>query len=139
MVTALFLGAAIIAVVVAQEQVLVYVPFEWDKVPGSTTFALIDGPETGIATPGPATVIQGPSIASMYYVNEADTVQPTLSGVCNLISPVAVCTLSVWTSTTMDTSDIGSSSGAAGGSSTGTMISMTTIALGFCIALALLK
>ncbi|KAF8961937.1 hypothetical protein BDZ97DRAFT_2026722 [Flammula alnicola] len=81
---------------------------------GSTTFALIDGPETGIATPGPATVIQGPSIASMYYVNEADTVQPTLSGVCNLISPVAVCTLSVWTSTTTDTSDIGSSSGAAG-------------------------
>jgi len=94
----------------------------------------------------------------MLYVNKAAST--TLSGVCNLVSPVALCTLNVQVtgaplpgtgsggavvSSTRKSSSTSKSTG--GGSSaashtagpTGTIITMSSIALGFCIALALLR
>ncbi|KIM38421.1 hypothetical protein M413DRAFT_447877, partial [Hebeloma cylindrosporum] len=157
--------AAFLPLLVLAQQDPIYVPFEWDRVPatasvigssgGTTTYALIDSPGTGRVTPGPATLIQGPSAASMLYVNSAAAT--TLSGVCNLVSPVALCTLNVQetgaplpgtgsggavvtstkkSSSTGKSTDSGATSHIAG--PTGTIITMSSIALGFCIALALL-
>lgn len=96
----------------------------------------------------------------MIYVNPAGGPTPTLSGVCNLFTPVAVCTLNVYetgaaipvtdgfaattaTNTVGTTPTLGSDSGIGGGSkggavgsSKGTIFAMSTLALGFCIGLA---
>jgi len=170
-VTIILAAAAFLPVLVlAQEPI--YVPFEWSQVPltatiigssgGTTSYALIDG--GGRATPGPATLIQGPSgVASMVYVNSAAASPTTLSGICNLVSPVAVCTLNVQVTgaplpgtaptsvaTGTNTKKVSSSStskGTTGNNGSGslstrptaTIIAMSSIALGFCIALALLR
>ncbi|KAF5316151.1 hypothetical protein D9619_006605 [Psilocybe cf. subviscida] len=172
----LLAAIAIAPLVIAQEQVPIYVPFEWSKVPATatvigsagatTTFALIDEGST-FQTPGPAILIQGPDSASMRYVNEAASPAQTLSGVCNLVSPVAVCTLNVQetgaplppngngggagtgtgsttkkggsSSTPTGRTGSGGSTGPSSGSSTGAVISMTTVALGFCVGLAFLR
>jgi hypothetical protein len=175
-------------VLVLAQQEPIYVPFEWDKIPATatvigvsgdtTTYALIDSPGTGRVEPGPggflfrssesaraqfflhppATLIQGPSAASMLYVNSAAST--TLSGICNLVSPVALCTLNVETtgaplpgtgsggavatgtgksSSTGKGAGSGSSAASLTAGPAGTIITMSTIALGFCIALALLR
>ncbi|KDR70946.1 hypothetical protein GALMADRAFT_254554 [Galerina marginata CBS 339.88] len=172
-----FLATSAIPLVFAQSDAPIYVPFEWDQKPitasvigssGQTTsYALVDGPTRGVVPPGPATLVQGPSAATMFYVNSG-AATPTLSGVCNLVSPVAVCTLNVYetgaplpasgpsgsSSTTSKKSGStgksgsgsggstpGSSSGSSGAarSSTGAVMSMTTLAIGFCIALAFVR
>ncbi|KAH9479873.1 hypothetical protein JR316_0008469 [Psilocybe cubensis] len=129
--------------ILAQEQGPIFVPFGWNKVPatarviassaGTTTYGLIDG---GFA-PGPATLVQtATTAASMFYVNSAPATPTTLSGVCNLASPIAMCTLNVFES---GTSRPGNTSGGSVGTSTGTVLTMTTLALGFCLGLAFLR
>lgn len=87
----------------------------------------------------------------------------TLSGVCNLVSPVAVCTLNVYetgaplppagngggsgspstTSKKPGSTGNGNNGGTGGsgvpGSSAGTILAMTTVALGFCISLVFVR
>ena len=88
----------------------------------------------------------------------------TLSGVCNLVSPVAVCTLNVYetgaplppagnggggsiTTTSKKGGSTGNGNGNTGGtggsgvpgSSAGTILAMTTVALGFCISLVFVR
>ncbi|KAF8188642.1 hypothetical protein BJ912DRAFT_390481 [Pholiota molesta] len=147
----------------------IYVPFAWDQVPqnasiigtqgSSTTYALTDG-ATSSPTLGPATtLVQSGSAASMYYVKGVLGAQtPTLSGVCNLASPVAVCTLNVYTtgaalpgggtfgslsgepgSASSERYASGSSGGSIGTSWAGCGASIVTVVLGFCTGIALVK
>ncbi|PPQ91197.1 hypothetical protein CVT25_001213 [Psilocybe cyanescens] len=141
-------------VIFAQEQGPIFVPFGWNRVPatarviasaaGTTTYGLIDG---GFS-PGPATLVQSASAASMFYVNSAAATPTTLSGVCNLVSPVAMCTLNVYetggplpnaSGTPQPGTGSGGGSSGSVGTSTGTILTMTTLALGFCIGLAFIR
>ncbi|KAF4610921.1 hypothetical protein D9613_006544 [Agrocybe pediades] len=141
--------AALLSVVMAQNQEPIYVPFEWNNRPlsavslgssrSTTTYGLVDGPSR-VRTAGPGTLFQSAGGASMHWVNSALPTPTTLSGVCNLASPVAMCTLNVYESTTT-TGGRGASGGgrSVGGSSTGIIALMTTAAMGFCIGLAMLR
>ena len=102
----------------------------------------------------PATLIQKPSEATMTYV--APTA--TLSGICNLRSPIAICTLNVYetgaafpsaglpgkSSTTTrgggqtirpGTALLGSATSSMGGF----VFALTTVVLGFAISVALMR
>ncbi|KAF9529519.1 hypothetical protein CPB83DRAFT_852263 [Crepidotus variabilis] len=162
----LIASVALFAVVRAQDQEPIYVPFQWSKIPltatnlgssgGTTTFGLLDGPRS---TLGPAVLLQSASVGSMLYSGPSGT----LSGVCNLQTPYAVCTLNVQqtgdplppaatsaSGKSVTTKKGGSTSGASTGSSgssgavmgknaVGTMWAMATLAVGFCISLAVLR
>ena len=99
-----------------------------------------------------ATLFQAASVASMQYAAPSET----LSGICNLQSPVALCTLNVYetgsplpstglvgrvSSTTKSSSTNRDSSAITPtiGSLKGLVLAMGTMGLGFCISVALMR
>ncbi|KAF9472450.1 hypothetical protein BDN70DRAFT_478101 [Pholiota conissans] len=162
------LGVSLMAAtrILGQDQGPIYIPFGWDQVPqaasaigtqsGSTTYALLDGSAmTPSPTPGPATLVQSGSVASIYYPNTVGASTPTLSGVCNLVSPTAVCTLNVYTTGAVlpGGGAFGSSVGEPGSASSERYVSgsyegnswmavkasLMTMLLGFCVGVVLVR
>jgi hypothetical protein len=155
-------------VVLAQDgaQDPIYVPFDYSagepvsasiigSSGGATTYALIDGPRSLRVAPGPATLIKNGNAASMIYVNEAIPTA-TYSGVCNLVTPVAMCTLNVQESgaplpptgggnggTNTGRPSGGNNGGNTGGASgtgvTALFLGLGTAVLGFSVGVALLN
>ncbi|PPR07973.1 hypothetical protein CVT24_002652 [Panaeolus cyanescens] len=118
-------------VVLAQDgaQDPIYVPFDYEagepvsatilgSSGGTTTYGLIDGPRTLRPTPGPATLLKSGNSASMIYVNEAIP-SATYSGVCNLVTPVALCTLNVQQTGAALPPSSGNTGGSGGGGNGG--------------------
>ncbi|KAF9052162.1 hypothetical protein BJ165DRAFT_1525019 [Panaeolus papilionaceus] len=145
----------------------IYVPFDYaagepvsasvlGSSGGATTYALIDGPRSVRVAPGPATLIKNGNAASMIYIDQANPTA-TYSGVCNLVTPVAMCTLNVQetgaplpptggsgapgsTNTGRPGSGgNGGTGGAAGSGVTALLIGVSTAVLGFGVGVSLLS